>query len=106
MSMERLLDVAGELAAATTREDVARLVIDKGIGAVAASYGGIWLLDGKQLHMLAVSPLPRGTADAWMTVPLELDAPLPEVARTGKALFLESLAEYEQRFPASFARMR
>jgi len=106
--MQRLLAVSGELGRAGTAEHVARIVIELGIGAVGASYGGLWLVDPARgvMRMLAVSALPRGTAERWTEVPLDTDAPLPDAVRTGEPVFVLSLADYERRYPASFARIR
>jgi len=106
--MERLLVVSGELGRARTAEDVARITIEKGIGAVGASYGGIWLLDPmrRMLRLLAVSQLPKGSAARWSEVALDIDAPVPDAVRTGEPVFLMSLADYQQRYPASYVRIR
>ena len=106
--MERLLAVSGDLAGARTREDIARIVIDRGLRAVGASYGAFWVVDPDEdvLRLLAVSPLPRGTVDRWRVIPLEVFAPLTQAVRTSTAIFLDSLAEFEARFPASYARIR
>jgi signal transduction histidine kinase len=106
--MELLLAVTGELAGARTHQDIARIAVEKGFDAVGASYGGIWLVDAgaRELRLLEVSPLPRGDIGRWAVVPLDIDAPLPQAARTGEPVFLESLGEFEARFPASFARIR
>jgi signal transduction histidine kinase len=105
--LQLLLTVSGELVAAQTNEDVARILIESGIAAVGASYGGLWLLESdSHLKLLGVSQLPRGSIDRWTTVPVELDAPLPQAVRDGQPIFLDSLALYEQQFPASFTRIR
>lgn len=107
LRLEQLLAVTSDLAAATSNEAIARIAIDKGIAAVGGSYGGLWLIDPEAaaLTMLAVSQLPRGDASRWTKVPLAIDAPVAHVARTCEPLFLESLADYEKRFPASFERI-
>jgi signal transduction histidine kinase len=85
---------------------VARAITQDGIAALGASYGGIWLVEKHQLRMLAVSPLPRGSAEPWTTIPLDVDAPLPEAVRTNKAIYVDSLAEFQARYPASFDRIQ
>lgn len=106
--MQALLAVITELAAARSVEDVGRIAVERGIAAVGASYGGIWTIDraASVLRLLAASPLPRGSIDRWAVVPLDVDAPLPHVARSGAPLFLRSLGEFEARFPGSFERIR
>ncbi len=106
--MEQLLDVTAGLAEATCEDDVVRAITTRGIPALGAAYGGVWLLDREEqiLRMAAVSTLPRGTADRWTTVPLDHDAPVPECARTGEPIFLDSLADYQVRYPSSFMRIQ
>src|SRR5688500_11460772 len=104
--MALLLEVTSSLAAAQTEEAVARAVTQDGIAAIGASYGGIWLVEKHQLRMLAVSPLPRGSAEPWVTLPLDVDAPLPEAVRTNKSIYIDSLPEFQARYPASFERIQ
>jgi signal transduction histidine kinase len=104
--MALLLEVTSSLAAAQTDAAVARAITQDGIAALGASYGGIWLVEKHQLRMLAVSALPRGSAEPWLTIPLDIDAPLPEAVRTNKAIYVDSLAEFQARYPASFERIQ
>jgi signal transduction histidine kinase len=105
--LSRLLAVSAELGRARTAEQIARVVIELGIDAVGASYGGIWLLDSatRRLRMLAVSKLPRGSAERWSELSLDVDAPIPDAIRSGEPIFV-TLAEYERRYAASLARIR
>jgi signal transduction histidine kinase len=103
--MEQLLAVAGELVTTHSREAIARIIVEHGLEAVGASYGGVWLIDGDELSLLAASQLPRGSIDRWRRVPLALAAPIPDAIRRGAAVFL-TLAEYAERYPESFARSR
>ena len=104
----QLLAVTGDLAAATTREEVARVAIERGIAAVGASYGGIWLLDQTRTHldMLAVSALPTGSAAKWSRIAATTDIPIGLVAQSGEPLFIESLDDYRAQFPESFERIQ
>lgn len=107
--MELLLEVTGSLAAATSEDAVARTITSRGIAALGAAYGGIWLLDPdkKHLRLVAVSPLPRGSADRWSIVPLDIDdAPMTLCVRSGQPVFIESLDDYRARFLASYERMK
>jgi signal transduction histidine kinase len=106
--MALLLGVTSSLAAALTEEAVARAITQDGIAALGASYGGIWLVERErhQLRLLAVSPLPRGSAEPWTTIPLENDAPMPEAVRTNQAIYVDSLPEFQARYPASFDRIQ
>ena len=106
--MEQLLEVTGSLAAATTEDAVARAITSGGIQALGAAYGGIWLLDREKqaLRLVAFSTLPRGSAEHWTMVPLDLDAPLPDAVRTKRAIFVDSFADYRARYPISYQRIQ
>jgi signal transduction histidine kinase len=103
--MLRLVDVTSELARATTREQVARIVVKTGAVAVAATSASLWLREGDQL-CLAASTYPMVSATVqYERIPVELDAPVSEAARTGSPVYLGSLAEYRERYPASSNRV-
>ena len=106
--MELLLEVTGGLAAAASEDAIARVITTNGITALGAAYGGIWLLDRDKgmLRLVGASPLPRGSADRWNTLSIDVDAPLPEAVRNGAAIFVDSLADYRARFPGSFSRIQ
>lgn len=106
LRLEQLLDLTGELAGASSHEEITQLALDKGIGAVRAIAGGLWLLDRKvaALTMLASTRDAEETRP-WALIPLAVDTPLTHVLRTGEPLFL-TLADHEARFPATAARLR
>ena len=106
--MEQLLDVTGGLAAATSADAVAQVITNKGIAALGAAYGGLWLVDREKnwLRMVAVSAMPKGNAERWTVVPLDVDAPLPDATRRAEPVFLDSLDDYRARYPASFERIK
>lgn len=106
--MALLLEVTTGLAAARSEDDVARAITQNGIAAIGASYGGIWLVDREKqlLRLLAVSPLPRGSSSPWITVPLDIDAPMPEAVRENRPIYVDSLAEFAARYPASYERIQ
>ncbi|MGE0870988.1 MAG: ATP-binding protein [Kofleriaceae bacterium] len=81
-------------------------MVERAIAAVGASYGALWILDPdrRTMELVGASPLPSGDITRWATVPLDIDAPATHVVRTNQALYM-SLAEYQVRFPASFARI-
>jgi signal transduction histidine kinase len=103
-----LLAVTGDLAAASSREEVARVAIERGIAAVGASYGGIWLLDADRTHLalLAVSELHTGAAARWTRIAATTDIPLGVVVKSGEPMFIESLDDYRSQFPESFERIQ
>ncbi|MGE0548187.1 MAG: ATP-binding protein [Kofleriaceae bacterium] len=103
--LDQLLGVAGDLAGATSRNDVGG-VVERAIAAVGASYGALWIInaDHRTMELVGASPLPKGDISRWNRVPLDGDAPASYVVRTNQPLFL-SLGDYQARFPASFVRI-
>jgi signal transduction histidine kinase len=90
--LARLLAVTGDLAAARSRDEVVQVVIERGIAAVGASRGGIWLLDDRRTHLelLAGSPLPAGLSAPTSIIAATADTPLGVVVASGEPQFTES----------------
>ncbi|MFZ0158135.1 MAG: GAF domain-containing SpoIIE family protein phosphatase, partial [Kineosporiaceae bacterium] len=97
----RLLAVTRGLQTALAPVDVAHVVTRHIRAAVGAFFTGIALVDEEARHLqyLSMDPLPELTARAWTTIPLDTDAPVAAVVRTGHASFLETVAEAEAHFP-------
>jgi signal transduction histidine kinase len=107
--MAQLLDITGQLAAATDRETIAQLTVQQGAAAVGAVDGAIWLAtpDRTQLQLIASSlnMHTKQAAEHYRTIALDQDTPLAQVVRTGEPIFLRSYDEYGQQFPASRERL-
>jgi signal transduction histidine kinase len=106
--MELLLDVTTGLAAATTADAVVRVLTRKGIAALGAVTGGVWLCDAerKNLRMVGFAPVSADYAQRWIEVPLDGDTPMSICVYRSEALFIDSLDDYRARFPASFERVK
>ena len=104
--LEQLLDVTAGLAEATSVEEVAQTIIARGIGALGAAHGGMWLVEKDQLRLLGISELRGRKPERWNLLPLDYDAPMAECVRIGEPIFLDCLADYRARFPTSFARIQ
>ncbi len=106
--MLSLLDLSGQLAAATTRDAIAHLTVERGCDALGAVDGSLWLVDADpaSLRLLAVSSSGNHTAaKEYASVAIASDMPLAQAVRTGEPVFLGSLDEYAAQFPASWARV-
>lgn len=98
----RLYRVTAALAQTRTPEDVAGVVVSEGVEALGASGGGLLVpaADGEHIAV------PGAVGYAGMLVDAireeRLDAPLPAATtlRTGEAVWLETQAERDARFPA------
>jgi GAF domain-containing protein len=102
-SLERiagLQTVTAALAAATTVEDVAQVVVDEGVRTLAALGGGLLLPDSNGNLRVPVS---IGYGDRLLhqlrTEPQDAELPAAEAMRTGRAVWLESPQERDARYP-------
>jgi signal transduction histidine kinase len=98
----RLQRVAERLAEAVTPEEVLDAVLTEGVRAAEARAGAIGVLsaDGKSIELLAQQGYDPAVMSGWASFPLETDVPMSEVVRTGAALFISSLKERNELFPA------
>ncbi len=95
--LQQLQLTAGTLSSAATPRDVAAAAF-RALGAVSACAAEIHALEGPDdIVLLARHGRPSDAAVA----PIRLDAPDPaaEVIRTGRALWLDSPAEIDERYP-------
>lgn len=106
--MNELFDITSELAQARTQEEIARLAIERASSTLGATATALWTIaeDGTALELLAASADERNVAIAsYQRLSLDSDAPVAHAARTNESIFLGSLAEYRERFPASHERI-
>jgi signal transduction histidine kinase len=101
-SAERLQRLAVALSEATTTEDALAAVVRE-VSAAFEAAGTIATRitpDGLELEILRAADLPDELAEEWRRFPLAAPVPLATVARTGKALYLQSRDDWYERFPA------
>jgi signal transduction histidine kinase len=103
--MQLLLGLAGELAAASTIEEIGHLAVHEGVAAVGAVSSTLWLCTGDRLDLCAHSARVPGRLERYQSIPMSLDAPVPDVVRSGEPIFFGSLAEYGAAYPTSHARV-
>jgi PAS domain S-box-containing protein len=98
----RLQRVAERLAEAVTPEEVLDAVLTEGVQAAEARAGAIGVLsaDGSSVELLAQQGHDPAVMSAWGSFPLDADLPMSQVVRTGAALFISSLKERNELFPA------
>jgi PAS domain S-box-containing protein len=98
----RLQRVAERLAEAVTPEEVLDAVLTEGVRAAEARAGAIGVLsaDGKSIELLAQQGYDPAVMIGWASFPLEADLPMSQVVRTGAALFIPSVRERNELFPA------
>jgi PAS domain S-box-containing protein len=104
---QRLQTISAHLAAhrRSTPHDVAQTFLDGSAAVLGDSTGAIWLVDasGARLEMLA--QVRYADPSRFSAFPLAADIPLATAARTGLPVYLESFAEYMERFPSSAQRV-
>jgi signal transduction histidine kinase len=106
--LTELFAFTAELAGASTREEVGRLAVDKVRSTLGAIAGALWTVGASdtQMELLATTAAEQNVASShYPQIPLEGDTPIAIAARTNEAIFIGSLDEYRERFPASAARV-
>jgi GAF domain-containing protein len=98
----RLQRVAELLAEAVTPQEVLDSILTEGVKAAEARAGAIGVLsvDGASVELLAQRGYDASAMTGWSTFPLEAEVPMSEVIRTGEPLFLASVEERNERYPA------
>lgn len=99
---DRLQELTSALSVSATPFDVAKSVIEHttamfgAAGTVIARLAG----DGRSLEILDARAMPGEYRDEWARFPVDADAPLAEVVRTGEPITIESPDEWTARYPA------
>jgi PAS domain S-box-containing protein len=106
-ALVRLQAITAALAAAATPDEVARVILEEGVGLLDASAGSISRTVGSgELAVLDACGYPDTTLVAWRRYDVELPAPLAEAFRTGRPVWVESPAAYAARYPQTAAACR
>ena len=98
----RLQRVAELLAEAVTPQEVLDSILTEGVRAAEARAGAIGVLsvDGASVELLAQRGYDASSMTGWSSFPLEADVPMSEVIRSGEPIFLASVQERNERYPA------
>ena len=97
----RLYAVAVALASAVTPEEVATAVLTEGVEALGASGGGVLLATAAgQLAVPGTIGYDQVTIDKLRAESRDAELPAAFALRTGEAVWLETVEERDQRFPA------
>jgi serine phosphatase RsbU (regulator of sigma subunit) len=96
----RLYAVAAALATAATPEAVAEAVLNEGVAALRASGGGILLAtDEDTLAVPGAVGYDEAVLARLRSESMDAELPAAVALRTGEAVWLESVAERDRRFP-------
>ncbi|HEY1635403.1 MAG TPA: SpoIIE family protein phosphatase [Acidimicrobiales bacterium] len=95
----RLHRVSASLAAASSSEQVAHVVLEEAVPALGAIGGGLLVPAGTTLALPGAVGYPDELVSALRDQPEESDLPAAVALRTGRPVWLESTDELDRRFP-------
>jgi serine phosphatase RsbU (regulator of sigma subunit)/integral membrane sensor domain MASE1 len=105
--LERAMaELAGLLAAAPTPEAIGEVVADRvraAVGGADALCLGIISQDGRRLEWIATVGYPGEGPEQFPDLPMDVPAAATDAARTGRPVIIRTAAEYEQRYPDTWA---
>lgn len=95
------LEIVADLSQAATQEDIARIIVTKGMRAVGGHLCtlGLTTADGLAVAILQGSGVPDEVRQQYHNMPLAFPGPLTDAARTGQPVWIETQDEYVQRYP-------
>lgn len=99
--IDRLRDFAARLSEASTVMQVCRALFEQGLVAAGAKAGGVNLLDatGEALEIVDSMGYPESVLAQWRRIPLSAPLPLTEAVRERRAIWLDSVKEWRERYP-------
>jgi K+-sensing histidine kinase KdpD len=98
----KLQDVTAALSQASSVEDVARVVLDKGLAVVEASRCLLVCTEDGRVELLGSRGLSLEVEARVRALGRDADLAVMEAVRTGVPIWIESSEEYRQRFPWAF----
>jgi signal transduction histidine kinase len=98
---DRLQTLSAALSLASTVAEVADAVVAHAAAVFGAAGTVIARLtpDGTQLEIMRAGAMPDPIRDQWRRFDVTAPVPLADVARTGRAIFLESRADWARAYP-------
>lgn len=94
--------LTASLSMAATPDDVANAVVDRvqlSFPGVAGVVMGRRSRLGESLELMQARDMPQDVFEQWRSIPLSARAPLTDAVREGKPIFLESPADWSDRYP-------
>jgi signal transduction histidine kinase len=100
----RLLEVTTALSEATTAEQVTAVALGKGLGLLEASRGVLVRRRGKEIELLGANGVPQlDAATRRRMLAPDAASPVIDCVRTGRPIWVRSVEDFRQRYPAVFA---
>ncbi|HKR10147.1 MAG TPA: ATP-binding protein [Gemmatimonadaceae bacterium] len=100
---QKLLDLTTALSEARSVDDVARVVLSKGLAVVEAARGVLISVDEDKIKVLGSSGFGPDLIAYLQTITLESSIPLIDAVRKGEMVSLESGAEFQRRYGGTYA---
>lgn len=96
-----LAQLAQELSAVSTVDQVARVITTTGRDVLGAVFANIAVVDAEQRHLNVVHspPLPPGMAERYAQIMLSDDLPLTHAVTRGEAILVPDLEALKDRYP-------
>jgi len=103
-----LQELTASLSEAVTSEQIEAVVVDKGLVPVGSHFSVIALYDDtlERLRLQTKYPLPAEMTAEYRVMDLNAKTPLAEAFVEDKTIWIETLQEYEQRYPILFGRVQ
>ena len=89
------------LSTALTPEQVANVVVEEGLRALAAQAGSVSFVDETrtQLDLIAAAGIGADVVQQFRHIPLEMSLPLADAARTGKTVLVQTAEDRDAFYP-------
>jgi signal transduction histidine kinase len=96
----KLVDVTTALSEANSVDEVAAVVLTKGLAVVEAARGVLVLVDGDKLRLLGTHGMSPSLAAQLETLTPDTQIPVVQALRKGEMISIESAAEYREKYAA------
>jgi len=99
--------ITSDLAVAWTQEDVATVLVKRGLKAFDAKAVGVTVpISTEELDVILQVRYPARSVAPWLRIRIDSDDPRADAFRTGEAIWLESPEEFVRRYPHLREKMR
>lgn len=97
-----LQELAKALSASLTVQEIAEVIIQKGLQALGGDGGGLFNLskDGGSLELIKSMGFLADFEENFRTLTMSMDNPMPDAVQTGDLIWLQNPAEVWERYPS------
>ncbi|HKN68130.1 MAG TPA: ATP-binding protein [Gemmatimonadaceae bacterium] len=105
MQAQRLLEVTTALAEASSVDEVAKVILTKGMQAVEATRAFVMLIDGDHVERLGTTGYGDDMRERTRLSSITEDSPVAEAIRARAPIWLSTVEEFRERYPRVFERV-